>query len=142
MGETKVHFDGDQEGPWLPSAQEEVLGHRHSSHLPLGLAPPLALRLILSHSVVLSTLYPMPMVPKIHPRGILEYDGRPEADSFPLPAAKACSKGQGARSFSPCLPTPPTQNTRAQAAEEEGGGFVIWPRHDWGLGLALRQTLD
>ena len=47
--------------------------HRGSSVMgtaqPLtpGLAPALALRLILSHSVVLSTLYLMSMVPKIRP---------------------------------------------------------------------------
>ena len=60
--------------------------------------------------------------------------GDPEADSFPLPAAKATARDRAQRSFSPCLPTPPTQNTRAQAAEEEGGGFVIWPRQRLGPG--------
>lgn len=54
--------------------------------------------------------------------------GDPESDSFPLAAAKATARDRAQRSFSPCLPTPPTQNTTAPVAEEEGGGFVTRPR--------------
>lgn len=61
----------------------------------------------------------------------------------PLAGAKATARHKGTEILQP---SPPPQNITAQEAGEGVRDFVTWPRQrrarGWGLGLALRQTLD
>ena len=63
--------------------------------------------------------------------------GDPESDSPPLAAANATARDGAQRSFSPCLPSPPTQNTTARVAEEDAEALSPGQHSGRGLGLAL-----